>query len=97
LASFVDPIGEATRILAEAEQRSIVLRLLGGVAIHLRCPSASHRTLARNYVDMDFIGYSKQSAAISQLFKALGYVARDDPEGDLAHLHNPLVSHILSI
>jgi hypothetical protein len=33
--------------------------------------------LERKYVDIDFIGHSKQSAAISQLFKALGYVARD--------------------
>jgi hypothetical protein len=75
--SSSSPIDEATRILAEAESRSVVLRLLGGVAVHMRCPSATHRKLARDYVDIDFMGYSKQSREIRRLFESLGYAPRD--------------------
>jgi hypothetical protein len=71
------PIDEAKRIIELAQQRKVTLRLFGGVSFYFRCPSAKHRSLQRNYVDIDFMGHSKQSKDIKQLFEELGYVPRD--------------------
>ncbi len=71
------PTDEAKRIIEAAQQRKITLRLFGGVSFFFRCPSAKHRSLQRNYVDVDFMGHAKQSKEIKQLFVELGYVPRD--------------------
>jgi hypothetical protein len=68
---------ETHRILDEAEKQGIVLRLFGGMAFRLRCPTASHRSLQRKYVDIDFMGLSKQSKRIGKLFMDLEYVPRE--------------------
>ncbi len=72
-----DPIEEARRIIQTAGQKKIILRLFGGVGFHFRCPSATHRSLSREYVDVDFMGHAKQSKEIKQLFQELGYAPRD--------------------
>lgn len=72
-----DPLAEANRIVEVAGEKDIVLRLIGGLAFSVRCPSASHEGLKRKYVDIDFVGYSKQSKGTKQLFSELGYVPRD--------------------
>jgi hypothetical protein len=64
---------EARRILDEAKQRGIILRLFGGVAVKYHCPSATHRSLQRSYPDLDFFGKGKQGRDIRRLFTDLGY------------------------
>jgi hypothetical protein len=64
---------EAKRILDEAKQRGIILRLFGGVAVKYHCPSATHRSLQRSYPDLDFFGRGKQGREIRKLFLDLGY------------------------
>src|SRR6266702_2408618 len=64
---------EAIRILDEAKERGIVLRLFGGVAVKYHCPSATHRSLQRSYPDLDFFGRGKQGREIRKLFLDLGY------------------------
>ena len=54
-----------------------MLRLFGGMAIRFHCPSATHRSLGRKYVDIDFMALRKQSREIKKLFAELGYVPRD--------------------
>jgi hypothetical protein len=71
------PTDEAKRIIEVAQQKKITLKLFGGVSFFFRCPSAKHRALQRNYVDIDFMGHAKQSKEIKQLFEDLGYVPRD--------------------
>jgi len=71
------PTDEAKRIIEIAQQKKITLRLFGGVSFFFRCPSAKHRSLQRNYVDVDFMGHSKQSKEIKRLFEELGYAPRD--------------------
>jgi hypothetical protein len=66
---------EAQRILSRAEASDIALRILGGVAILLHSPSATHRALQREYRDLDFVGLSSESRAIQALFIDLGYEA----------------------
>src|SRR2546427_5823422 len=64
---------EAKRILDEARNRGIILRLFGGVAVKYHCPSATHRSLQRFYPDLDFFGRGKQGREIRKLFLDLGY------------------------
>ena len=71
------PTEEAKRIIEVAQQKKITLKLFGGVSFFFRCPSAKHRALQRNYVDIDFMGHAKQSRDIKELFVELGYVPRD--------------------
>jgi hypothetical protein len=70
-------VEEATRVLDHAASKGLVLRLLGGVAFYLRCPSARIGNLARSYGDADFIGHARQSLEIKRLFGELGYAPRE--------------------
>jgi hypothetical protein len=84
-ALLADPISEANRIMEAADSKKITLKLFGGVSFFLRCPSAKHRSLQRNYVDIDFVGYSKQLKEIKQFFPQLGYAARDRFNAMMGH------------
>ena len=64
---------EARRIVTAAEAQGIILRLLGGLAIRIHAPSATHRGLERLYADIDLAAASKRSAPIEQLIEGLGY------------------------
>jgi len=64
---------EAKRVLDEAKERGIILRLFGGVAVKYHCPSATHRSLQRSYPDLDFFGRGKQGREVRKLFTDLGY------------------------
>jgi hypothetical protein len=72
----ISPQEEALRILDASSSGRVVLKLLGGVAIAIRCPSASQDGLRRKYLDLDFVGHVKQSGAISKLFREMGYQPR---------------------
>ena len=67
---------EAKRILQASSDRKILLRLIGGVAISLRCPSAGRENMKRDYVDLDLLGREKQSAAIAKFFTEMDYEPR---------------------
>jgi hypothetical protein len=69
-------IEETQRIIDAADKHDMVLRLFGGLAVRFHCPSATHRSLGRKYVDIDFMGLLKQSRDIKKLFVELGYVPR---------------------
>jgi hypothetical protein len=79
---------EVQRILGAAEERGVVLRVLGGVAVYLHCPSARHRALQRAYRDADLVGLSSQKRVIEALFADLGYLA--DREFNALHGHQRL-------
>jgi len=85
LSPVGDPVSEANRIMELAESKKITLRLFGGVSFFMRCPSAKYPNLHRNYVDIDFVGYSKQSREIKRFFPELGYVGRDRFNAMMGH------------
>ena len=60
-----------------ADKHEIALRLFGGMAVRFHCPSATHRSLGRKYVDIDFMGLKKQARDIKRLFLELGYAPRE--------------------
>jgi len=70
-------LDEARRIVDLASKRGLTLRLLGGVAVRLRCQSATHPALSRRYVDIDLAGFGKESIGLQRFFVELGYVPRD--------------------
>jgi len=76
-APATDIVQEAERIIDTAEKSQITLRLFGGMAIRFHCPSATHRSLARKYADIDFMGLKKQGRGMKKLFIDLGYTPRD--------------------
>lgn len=64
---------EARRIVEMAVERGLVLRLLGGLAVRVHSPSATHRALARRYPDLDFILGKGRAADVEALLGELGY------------------------
>lgn len=82
-APAADPRGEATRIVALASSHDVSVRVMGGVAVGLCCPSAQSPPLARPYRDIDFAGRSDQGRAIAGLFQAAGY----EPDAEFNALH----------
>ena len=88
-----DAVDEAVRIVKETNKRNVTLRLLGGIAFHLRSPSTRHPQLKRNYVDIDFVGLRNQRKEITRLFTDLGYTPRttfNAMNGDIRLIFNDL-------
>jgi hypothetical protein len=76
MSILAEPLDEAKRIFETSAQRGVVLRLLGGIAVRMRCPSTQHAALKRKYLDLDFVGLSKQSRDIRKFFEEIGYEPR---------------------
>jgi hypothetical protein len=68
-----DIVAEAKRLLHLADSEGVPLRVLGGVAIHLRAPGELPSALTRTYADVDFVTAKGSSAAVQQLLRANGY------------------------
>ena len=66
-------VDEVQRLLDEADENEIHLRLIGGLAIRAHSPSASHRALQRAYPDMDFVIPKREKRQLQSFFAALGY------------------------
>ncbi|WP_084658650.1 nucleotidyltransferase family protein [Thermogemmatispora onikobensis] len=73
--TLADGVAEAQRLVTALQQEGLTLRLLGGLAVRLRCPSARHRSLARSYADLDFVAPKKQARPLRVALEANGYVA----------------------
>lgn len=80
---LLDPVAEGTRIAAAAAERGLPLRLLGGVAIAILCPSAGRPPLRRRYADVDFATRSSAREEVSALMEALSY----QPDREFNTLH----------
>ena len=71
-APLANPVAEADRILAAAEQRSVVVRLIGGLAVQALTAQSDAR-LAREYKDIDLVALKGQGKAVAALMEELGY------------------------
>jgi hypothetical protein len=75
-ANFNDFAKEIRRIISEADERKVPLRIMGGAAIRMHCPKYEwmYDQLKRTPKhDMDFVTYSKFRPLTKQLFMDLGY------------------------
>ena len=70
-------------MLGLAARTGVTLRVLGGVAVSLCCPTAHCPQLARPYRDIDFAVRSDEGQGVSELFAAAGYEA----DGEFNALH----------
>jgi hypothetical protein len=66
---------EALRLIRDGQKVGIVLRLLGGLAVKMRCPSSRELNLARQYNDIDLITDSKSGGKLGEFFDGMGYSA----------------------
>jgi hypothetical protein len=64
---------EAIRLIQAADISHINLRLIGGLAVKLRCPSANHRSLERKYADVDFVTDRDGSVELPAFLTQMGY------------------------
>jgi len=73
--SSFDFLSQATKIVKEASNRRITLRMSGAIAIREHCPSYRdlHATLGRELSDIDLVGYRREESQIDKLFNELGY------------------------
>lgn len=84
-----DPVAEGRRIVEDAEARGIPLRLLGGVAVALRCPSSQRSPLRRAYADIDLATEGSAKKDVVALFDSLGY--EQSREFNTLHGHRRLL------
>lgn len=70
---IADPVLEGQRIVEAAVDEGIPLRLLGGVAIAILCPSARRPPLAREYADVDLASLGSCREEVVDLLEGLGY------------------------
>ena len=66
--------GEAARLSAAVVDAGVAGRLMGGLAIWLRCPSAREPAYARSYDDLDFAVTTRSVAGIKTVLEAQGYL-----------------------
>lgn len=70
---------EATRIVERAQERGILIRVMGATVIRKHCPKFQHlhTAMKRALTDIDFMTYSRFNPSIKPLFTQLGYTSDD--------------------
>jgi hypothetical protein len=69
-----DPLDEALRVVRLADERGLLVRLMGGMAIRAHAPAWPART-RRVEVDLDFATRSRDRSAFYELLAKEGYTA----------------------
>lgn len=80
---LADPVAEGTRIAEAAAERGLPLRLLGGVAVALLCPSSRRPPLQRQYADIDLATIAAARKDVTELMESLSYA----PDREFNMLH----------
>jgi hypothetical protein len=86
--TLADPVAEGRRIAEAASKEEIPLKVLGGVAIALTCPSGRQPPLAREYADIDLATTNAAKEDVVVLMESLGYTG--DKEFNMLHGHRRL-------
>lgn len=75
-----DIVAEAIRIVEEAKRRNLILRIMGAVAIRIKCSKYVNilNSLQRQLTDIDFMAYGKDGSKICSLLRELGYELKRD-------------------
>jgi hypothetical protein len=68
-----DIVDEGRRVVSEANQGQVLVRALGGVAVHLHAAGGLHPGLSRPYADLDLVTTRKHGRATAALMRRLGY------------------------
>jgi hypothetical protein len=73
LAPLSDVRQEGLRLVHAATERGLPVRLIGGVAVWARCPSAMIPQLRREYGDVDIVSIRKVSRDLIRFVESMGY------------------------
>jgi hypothetical protein len=73
MAALEQARADTQQIIELAAGQGVTLRLLGGLAVRLHSPSATHRSLARQYADFDFVMAERRTDRVAAAVAALGY------------------------
>ena len=79
----VEPLEEATKIVAAGNKKGIALRLIGGLAIRSHC-HGRHSAHLRDYHDIDMFGLGREYKGIKSVFEELGY----SPNQEFNYIHH---------
>lgn len=83
-AQMADIIAEGRRLVGLTAAQGVPLRLLGGVAVRLRCPdAAAWPELSRSYQDLDIVAPRRAARTLRELLLAQGY----EPDDHFNALH----------
>lgn len=74
METMPDIVDEVQRLMEASDRQNMHLRLIGGLAIRVHSPSATNRTLRREYPDMDFVVPKRVKRKLDDFFAELGYV-----------------------
>jgi len=85
---LADPVAEGTRIAEAAAEGGVPLRLVGGVAVAVLCPSSRQPPLRRTYGDIDLATHGSAKREVTVLLESLGYIP--DREFNTLHGHRRL-------
>lgn len=88
LEPLADPVAEGRRIAEAAAEREVALRVLGGVAVAMLCPSSGRPPLNREYADIDLATIASAKDQVTALLESLGYMG--DKEFNMLHGHRRL-------
>lgn len=88
LQTRADPVAEGQRLAEAAAERGVTLRVLGGVAVAMLCPSSRRPPLARAYADIDLATTKAAKDQVGSLLESLGYTG--DREFNTLHGHRRL-------
>ena len=73
---MVNMQAECEHVLEAAGKQNVLLRVIGGMAVHLHCPTASRLpALAREYGDLDFVTASPDDQRMRAFFESIGFTA----------------------
>ena len=73
MSTLPDLEAEMHRLVSEAQKQAIFLRVLGGLAIKVHSPHASHRSLERKYPDIDFVTDKNSAKKLLDFLPEMGY------------------------
>jgi len=65
---------EAVRLGQLILDEGLPIRVIGGMAVWLRCPSVREPPYERDYADVDFVASSRNRRAVAAFFEHAGYV-----------------------
>ena len=65
---------EAIRLGQAVLDSDLQIRLIGGMAVWLRCPSVRRAPYERPYADLDFVASSRNRRGVSDFFERAGYL-----------------------
>jgi hypothetical protein len=73
MSTLPDLEAEMHRLVSEAQKQSVFLRVLGGLAIKVHSPHASHRSLERKYPDIDFVTDKSSAKKLLDFLPEMSY------------------------